>query len=415
MLNQRVIQKGLLWLIAGCTWSQAAILTVANDASLCPHANYTTIGAAIAAAKNGDLIEICPGLYPEQLTITRPVTLRGLSADGTNRVLVQPASMTNLGTLPYQAVISVVSTKDVVIDNLAIDASQNTLTGCSVSLAAIHFYNSSGTVTNNAISGALLSNSTSCAQLFPGSGFGVEVDTATGQTGPFSVSMSGNSIHDFNRDGVLASGAGVTVDVSRNAIAGAGPSAGTFQFGVFIANGAVGHVTQNMLSQENCGSLSFTACVGVRSEGIVLRNVGDGTVVDSNFITNVQSGIFVNGGNQAHITNNTIMNVDAIDGIDIQGTAAGHFTNSQIMGNTITHVFPISSYSSTSEGSCGINEYSGTGVATNVLANNTVNDAYCGVAYVSADHVFSGTYLNTLYATLNGDLYPTAFPPAVEP
>jgi hypothetical protein len=46
---------------------------------------------------------------------------------------------------------------------------------------------------------------------------------------------------------------------------------------------------------------------------------------------------------------------------------------------------------------------------------NTVNDAYCGVAYVTADQVYSGVYMNALYATLNADLYPTTFPPAVEP
>jgi hypothetical protein len=37
------------------------------------------------------------------------------------------------------------------------------------------------------------------------------------------------------------------------------------------------------------------------------------------------------------------------------------------------------------------------------------------VAYVTADQVLSGVYLNVLYATLNEDLYPNTFPPAVEP
>jgi hypothetical protein len=33
-----------------------------------------------------------------------------------------------------------------------------------------------------------------------------------------------------------------------------------------------------------------------------------------------------------------------------------------------------------------------------------VNDAYCGVASVTADSVQLGTYFNTLYPTLNSDL-----------
>ena len=108
-------------------------------------------------------------------------------------------------------------------------------------------------MTNNTIFGAQLANPQGCTKLFPGNGFGVEVDTATGQTGPFSVSISGNSIHDFNRNGIVAYGAGITAEVSSNTITGVGPSTGYFQFGIFVANGAVGRVTHNRISQGNCG------------------------------------------------------------------------------------------------------------------------------------------------------------------
>jgi len=234
------------------------------------------------------------------------------------------------------------------------------------------------------------------------------VDTAAGQTGPFSVSITGNSIHDFNRNGILLNGAGITSEVSGNTISGVGPSTGYNQFGVFVALGAVAYVSHNMITQGNCGTISVAACIPLRSEGVVFRAAGNASVVDSNFIANVQSGIFLNGGNQAQISNNVIMNVDALDGIDIQGSAAGHFTNSVILGNTITHVFPISANS----GGCGINEATGTGVAQNLILNNTVNDAYCGVAFVTADQASANTFSNTLYGTVNANL---TYPPAVEP
>ncbi len=408
-MSTRIVQ----FMLAGCGLVHAATLVVGPGS--CPDAAYATIGAALTAAAAGDEIDICPGTYPEQLVIIKPVTLRGLSVNGVNRVLVQPTTMYNVGTFSFQAVISVVNTQGVVIEGLTIDASMNTVSGCAVTLSGIHFYNSSGAAVNNAISGTQLPNPLSCTTLFPGNGFGVQVDTTAGQTGPFPVSVSGNSIHDFNRDGILVNGAGITADISGNTISGVGPSSGYFQFGVFIALGAVGHVTHNTITQGNCGSIAYLACVGLRSEGVVFRAAGDGSAVDSNFISNVQSGIFLNGANNVQITNNVIMNVDALDGIDIQGSAAGYFTNSVISGNTISHVFPISNYSSVNYAGCGINEYSGTGVAMNLILNNTVTDAYCGVAYVTGDQVYSGVYMNTLYATLNEDLYPTAFPPAVEP
>src|SRR5262252_5465006 len=131
--------------------------------------------------------------------------------------------MANLGTLPSQAVISVVNTNDVLIDGLAIDASQNTVSGCGVTVAGIHFLNSSGRVSRNAIFGAQLSSPKSCTALFPGNGFGVQVDTATGQSGRISVSIEGNSIHDFNRNGILVNGAGITADITGNSISGVGP------------------------------------------------------------------------------------------------------------------------------------------------------------------------------------------------
>jgi len=425
MLSRRVVQNGILFLAGWWSLSHAAVLTVSNNQGqgVCANAVYTTISAALFASASGDEIDICPGLYPEQLVITQPVTLRGLSTSGSQRVLLQPATITNVqpplyaqqNVAPFQAAISVIGTGNVTIENLAINASGNTATGCTVTVAAIHFSNASGTVANNAIFGAQLSSPLSCTTLFPGNGFGVQVDSAAGQTGPFSVSITGNSIHDFNRNGVLVSGSGITTEVSGNTISGVGPSTGYNQFGVFIANGAVAYVSHNMITEGNCGTLSVTACVPLRSEGVVFRAAGPASVVDSNFIASAQSGIFLNGANQAQISNNIIMNIDALDGIDIQGSASGYFTNSVILGNTISHVFPISSTAGEGlqgMGSCGINEAQGTGVAQNLILNNTVNDAYCGVAFVTADQASANTFSNTLYGTVNANL---TFPPAVEP
>lgn len=137
-------------------------------------------------------------------------------------------------------------------------------------------------------------------------------------------------------------------------------------------------------------------------------------MVDSNSIINAQSGIFINGAKSARITNNVIRNIDALDGIDIQGTASGNFTDSLISGNMVYNVGPFSAASDNETG-CGINEYPDSGVSGNTIRGNTVNNAYCGVAAVAADTLESGQYLNTLYDTLNSDQYPDTFPPALEP
>jgi hypothetical protein len=414
MLRLRFTHLGLAVLFLGtfCAMSSAATLIVGKPGAPCPNVHFSTISAAVSAAGPGDVIAICPALYPEQVTINKPLKLKGLSIDGVNRVLIQPATLSEVNG--YESVVSVVNTTNVSIENLAIDAGNNLVTGCSPLLSTVHFFNSSGSISRSALSGAQLQNSASCSELSPGNGFGVLVDSDGTVSGPFNVAVNQNNIHNYGKDGIFALGPAygvspvpVNVEAAGNSIAGIGPASGTLQFGVFLI-GATGWITGNMINEGTCGALDFNDCANLRSEGVVLRAAGEGTVVDGNYITNAQSGIFINGGTRFRITNNVIRNIDALDGIDIQGTASGYFTDSLIAGNTVFNVLPLSN-----EG-CGVFEFSGTGVSGSTFINNTVNDAYCGVGYVTGDHVLSGTYFNTLYTNLNDDLpSPNPVEPAV--
>jgi nitrous oxidase accessory protein NosD len=397
---------GLAFLFPG-TLCSAATLRVGHPNTSCSNAQYTTITAAVNAATPGDVIEICPALYPEQLIITKPLILRGVltrvNGNDVKRVLLQP-SLQDLQGLPVEAVITVMDTEDVTIDNLAIDASQNTVASCDIGLSAVHFYNASGQLKNSAVFGAQLPNPQNCSTFF-GNGFGVVVDSS--EAGPFDVEIEHNSIHDFQRDGIEVSNAGVNVEIEGNNISGLGPSTGINQFGIFLLNGAAGQVKDNVITEGACGTLSPTDCFNLRSEGVVLRLVGDGTVVDHNVINRAQSGIFLNAVNHARITNNLIGNIDALDGIDMQGTS-----NSLVDRNIIFHLTPIENFSE------GVFENAGPGSAggvegNNEISNNTVNDAYCGVASVATSHVENGRYFNVLYPELLSNGQPG--PPPTEP
>ncbi len=100
----------------------------------CPNAQYKSITAAVNAAAPGDVIAICPAVYPEKLIITMPLTLRGVSTDvkgnDVKRVLLQP-TLRKVRGLPVEAVITVMNTGGVTIENLAIDASKNSANGCT--------------------------------------------------------------------------------------------------------------------------------------------------------------------------------------------------------------------------------------------------------------------------------------------
>src|SRR5262249_59405528 len=99
-----------------------------NDCDSARPTPYTTIGAAVAAAAPHDLIVICPGVYDEQLSITKPLTLRG-----ENGAVVKPPSpmrpnTTSLTSGSQLAVVIVVDgTKGVTIERLTVDGSANGL------------------------------------------------------------------------------------------------------------------------------------------------------------------------------------------------------------------------------------------------------------------------------------------------
>ena len=405
-----------LFLLASVgTTSRAKTLTVGQANTTCPNPTFRTITDALTAAAPGDVVAICPALYTEQLVVTKPVTLRGISIsspdDTINRVLLQPASLTNVAGLPMQAVITVLNTRGVTIENLALDASKNTVSACTPSLSAVHYWNSSGTVYGNAITGAQLQNPSNCTDIF-GNGYGVLIDTDGSRPGPFRVTVENNSIHDFMRNGVLATGSGVVANVSNNTIASIGPSSGPFQFGIFVRTGAFGSIVGNDISEGLCGSLAVSDCFNLRSEGVVLRAAADGSVVDRNVIMKAQIGIFLNGGRNYRITRNRISNIDVESGIHMQGHSPGDtgtLTGVLVESNRIFHLTPIANKV------CGIYEEPDSGVMGNFIVNNTINDAYCGVEHVTADLVLEGQYFNTLYNTLNVDLYPGDLPAPTEP
>jgi nitrous oxidase accessory protein NosD len=411
MLRAKRLFGGVLllitsWLIMGAT-GHATTLTVGQPNTACPNAQYTTISAAITAASPGDVIEICPALYAEQLIITKPLTLRGIlthvnienylpCCNEVKRVLLQP-NLQDLQGLPFEAVITVMNTTGVTIDNLAIDASQNTVASCDIVLSAVHFFNASGQLVNSAALGAKLPSPQSCS----GNGFGVVVDSS--QAGPFHIEIENNSIHDFQRGGIIATNAGINATIQGNNVSGLGPATRINQFGIAMGAGAVGQIKSNIITEGNCGKLSPNHCSDAQSFGVVLHDPGDGAIVDNNVINHVQSGVFFNGGNRASITNNLIGNIDLLDGIDMLGAS-----NSLVSGNTIFNATPLTNLSE------GVFEAFGGGEGNNTISNNTVNDAYCGVAFVATSHVTNNKYFNVLYpelATPNGQ----PIPPPTEP
>lgn len=378
--------------------STAATRIVGKSPSHCA-AQYSTITDALNASASGDTIEVCPGLYDEQLVISKPVTIKGIAGDGQKRVQIQPSTLATVSGTDVLAAVSVLNTPGVSLRNVAIDAGNNSVSGCTPVLAAVHFLNARGEIANDAISGAKTSDPASCATL-DGNGFGILLESSG--TNQSTVNVSGNSIHDYTKDGIRAIGVGLIARINGNVVSGTGPAGGfSFQFGIFVRDGAVGLVQGNQISEGDCGNLSIGDCFNARSEGIVLRAVGDGSVVDHNTITRAQSGIFVNFANKARITNNLVADIAPADAIDAQG-----MSNSLLDANTIYNATPPSNQS------CGVAEFPGPGSAggiesNNIITHTLVNDAWCGIAFDPSSHLSGNDYHNVTFTQFRSDVGPS--------
>jgi len=137
--------------------ADAASFVVDDDNIECPSAPYRTINEALVFANDGDDIDVCAGLYEEQIVLTRRVRLRGLPT-GSNRPVIKPAALGQsrpalFGTRGPVAAGIIVDVDQVKIEGITLDLTETDLTGCSPVAAGIYMQNASGSIDDVRVSG----------------------------------------------------------------------------------------------------------------------------------------------------------------------------------------------------------------------------------------------------------------------
>jgi hypothetical protein len=200
-------------LLFGST-SAFAVIVVDPNATPCVttfSAHYTTIQAAVAAAASGATIDVCPGTYAEQVTISTPLTLRGV----TNTAANAGASIVTIpnGTFSGGFTQIHILATGVNLSAIAVDGA-NTLAGCpSGGLTGILFDTcSSGTLKQVALRNQNISNGSGG---FCGSGIAVSSNGAS------KVSVTDSSVNNFDGTGISLS-ATSTVTVKTSTVASNG-------------------------------------------------------------------------------------------------------------------------------------------------------------------------------------------------
>jgi len=305
-------------------------------AGLCagPGVHYLTIQAAVTAVQGttGATVNVCPGTYTEQVVITANLTLKGVSASNQGAALVTapPTGMVAVGGVtdvyygtPVAAQILVNAAGATVnIENLALDGSNNRISGCSPTLAGIYYNNSSGTVSHNDVLNEVQDYADSGCQ----SGLGIYVQSSG--SGTSTVAISSNHVENYQKNGITARQSGTTATISGNTVIGQGVTSGAAENSIEIAFGATGSITGNTVSADEYATPSAAAAAGI------LVYQGKGVTITKNNVSNTQTGIgvySVNSGDadNATITGNIVAATHTYDGIDVCSS------NNTISGNTI--------------------------------------------------------------------------------
>lgn len=302
MTRNSVAGVACLIVLGVFSWAQTPVTTGTYAVGTCKPSlpSFTSISAALAATPAPSTVLVCPGTYVEQIMITQPVTLQGVTSGGSGQVIVQlpgigyVTSVENDHGASVGAQLFVINASGpVTVSDITFDASSG---GSFFGIASgIFFQNSSGTV--NRVT--TIHDTTQFAQ-----NIGVYIEGGTSNP---SVTVQNSSMHDAMSSGIRVETANGTINatiksnyVSANAV------------GVFLDQGSTGTVANNVIQGGGEGISTDPSSAG---------SVSGNTIVGSNVGIDLES-------EAVSVTNNKIYNSN-ITGINAVTTSA------TVQGNTI--------------------------------------------------------------------------------
>jgi hypothetical protein len=327
---------------------------------------YATIQSAVTAAPSGGTVLVCPGTYPEQVTITQPLTLKGIQVGNNDAAVVtSPAGGVVINTTnfthgwPAAGQVLVQNTTAVNISNLTVDGSGNELPTCTpvltTYLIGIYYQNASGTVNSVATRNQITNG---CW------GIGIYVETEGSATANFEIFNA--SVHSYSSVGIVTNQPGTTASIVGNSVVGLGPTSPIYQYGIQVGFGAKGDVEGNTVIDHFGPSGGF---------GIVIF-YSSGAKVANNTVGNSTYGIGTESepgapADHTTIVGNTILATHNEGYTSDVGDAIDACSNSNlIIGNTI--------YASDESG-IHLDSTCGSSGNNNVVKQNMLNEACAGI------------------------------------
>ena len=298
--------------------AQTPVSVVGTKSAACPDAQFSTIQEAVDHASPGTVIRICPGTYPEQVSITKALSLQGESG-----VVIEPSSVEDNAMDGLAPIIRVAGATDVHISDVIVDGTNSGPTACGPTFIGILYKNASGDVKSVAVRNVKLSTSLNGCQ----SGLAILIQSASG--GMSVVDVADSSIHDYQKNGITADGSGTEVQIENNVVTGVGATTGAAQNGIQISSGAGGSISKNTVANHIWSPcVSVTSCEAIGIDILVFQS--DSVSVEQNVAGFSQTGIDI-VANRARVAQNQVFDTLTFDGIKLAGN------DNAATDNSITH------------------------------------------------------------------------------
>src|ERR1700688_299251 len=361
--------------------------------------SYATIQAAVTAAPAGSTIDVCPGTYPEQVTISsKSLTLIGIVAGTSDAAVLIPPSgglvmnATDIGGGAVAAQIFVENSTGVTISHLTVDGNGNALGSCGTNLIGIYFKNSAGKITDNVARNQILSPADEGCQI----GLGIDVESDSGAP---AVSVSNNSVHNYQKNGITASGPGTgggpAMAITGNTVIGIGATPVIAQNGIQIGLGSTGKVTSNTVADD--------IYTGGNSAGAgILIYASTSITVSGNSVESTQFGIATvtdptyGPADNATINTNHIGDTQNFDAIDLCSNGNTAEQNTIYGGQAQSGIHIDDECPGPGSTPSGTN---------NIVRNNTINEPCAGLLLGSRtpNTTSANTFFNVTHTALAGD------------
>lgn len=239
----------------------------------CGAGSFPTIQDAVDAAAAGDTIQVCNGVYPEQVTITTN-NLRLESQNPLGATIQAPPSLPASQT---SAIVHVAGATGVTISGFTISGPAG-VPG-TIGYGVLVDQTGSATVTGNHIVDIHDNPSITGNQNGVGIAAGCCLPTPGASSG--TVTATKNTIDSYQKAGIDIRGVGSAGTLSDNIIRGAGSTSVIGQNGIQISRGATATVAGNTVSDNEYQPQTATA-TGI----VVIGSVGNVTISNNKVLRN---------------------------------------------------------------------------------------------------------------------------------